>query len=167
MQGTRNIREQRGRSNLGGAPTPPLPWRPWTRGGTILPSRGRPRKKKKKDGGSLPLSPGVAGVPPGQRSGRRSTSIILLPSTPSFSPSMQRCNLSSPCCNLYLNMVLNSIYYFPMIFGYPMMFEAVLSCGLIVILVGMIVYFIHGAVLRCPPSRANVRGPCCRVLQRE
>ena len=33
------------------------------------------------------------------------------------------------------------------------------------ILVGMIVYFIFGAVLRCPPSRANVRGPCCRVLQ--
>ena len=29
----------------------------------------------------------------------------------------------------------------------------------------MIVYFIYGAVLRCPPSRANVRGPRCRVLQ--
>ena len=33
------------------------------------------------------------------------------------------------------------------------------------ILVGMIVYFIYGVVLRCPPSRANVRGPHCRVLQ--
>ena len=33
------------------------------------------------------------------------------------------------------------------------------------ILVGMIVYFIYGAVVRCPPSRANVRGPRCRVLQ--
>ena len=33
------------------------------------------------------------------------------------------------------------------------------------ILVGMIVYFIYGAILRCPPSRANVRGPRCRVLQ--
>ena len=40
-----------------------------------------------------------------------------------------------------------------------------MSYGLIVILVGMIVYFIYGAVLRCPPSRANVRGPRCRVLQ--
>jgi hypothetical protein len=40
-----------------------------------------------------------------------------------------------------------------------------LSYGLIVILVGMIVYFINGAVLRCPPSRANVRGPRYRVLQ--
>ena len=29
----------------------------------------------------------------------------------------------------------------------------------------MIVYFIYGAVLRCPPSRTNVRGPHCRVLQ--
>ena len=27
-----------------------------------------------------------------------------------FVPSMQRCNTSSPRCNLYLNMVLNSIY---------------------------------------------------------
>ena len=29
----------------------------------------------------------------------------------------------------------------------------------------MIVYFIYGSVLRCPPSRANVGGPRCRVLQ--
>ena len=29
----------------------------------------------------------------------------------------------------------------------------------------MIVYFIYGAVLRCPPSRANARGPHGRVLQ--
>ena len=33
------------------------------------------------------------------------------------------------------------------------------------ILVGMIVYFIYGAVLRCPPSCANLRGPRYRVLQ--
>ena len=29
----------------------------------------------------------------------------------------------------------------------------------------MIVYFIYGVVLRCPPSRTNVRVPRCRVLQ--
>ena len=29
----------------------------------------------------------------------------------------------------------------------------------------MIVYFIYGVVLRCPPSCANVRGPHRRVLQ--
>ena len=40
-----------------------------------------------------------------------------------------------------------------------------MSYGLIVILVGMIVYFIYGVVLRCPPSRANLRGSRCRVLQ--
>ena len=40
-----------------------------------------------------------------------------------------------------------------------------MSYGLIVILVGMIVYFIYGAVLRCPPSCANMRAPRCRVLQ--
>ena len=40
-----------------------------------------------------------------------------------------------------------------------------MSYGLIVILVGMIVYFIYGVVLRCPPSRTNMRGPRCRVLQ--
>ena len=33
------------------------------------------------------------------------------------------------------------------------------------ILVGMIVYFIYGAVLWCSLSRANVRAPRCRVLQ--
>ena len=29
----------------------------------------------------------------------------------------------------------------------------------------MIVYFIYGAVVRCPLSRASVRGPRCRVLR--
>ena len=33
------------------------------------------------------------------------------------------------------------------------------------ILVGMILCFIYGAVLWCPPSRTNVKGPRCRVLQ--
>ena len=33
------------------------------------------------------------------------------------------------------------------------------------ILVGMIEYFIYGAVLRCPPSHASVRDSRCRVLQ--
>ena len=47
-----------------------------------------------------------------------------------------------------------------------MMFEYThLSYGLVVILVGMIVYFIYGVVLWCPPSRTDVRDPRCRVLQ--
>ena len=40
-----------------------------------------------------------------------------------------------------------------------------MSYGLIVIFVGMIVYFIYRVVLWCPLSRANVRGPRYRVLQ--
>ena len=40
-----------------------------------------------------------------------------------------------------------------------------MSYGLIVISVGMIVYFIYGAVLGYPPCRTNVRDPRCRVLQ--
>ena len=56
--GTRNIREKRGRYNLGGAPAPPPPWRPWTRGGTLLPSRGRPSNKEEGDlSPSLPVAP--------------------------------------------------------------------------------------------------------------
>mgnify|MGYP005829255121 CR=1 FL=1 len=43
--------------------------------------------------------------------------------------------------------------------------RSVLSYGLIVILVGMIIYFIYGAVLRCATSRTNMRTPRCRVLQ--
>ena len=45
------------------------------------------------------------------------------PSSPTLPPSMERCNTSFPCCNPYLNMVLNAIYYFRMMYGYSMMFE--------------------------------------------
>ena len=81
------------------------------------------RSTKKKKGGSLPLSPGGAGTPPGPSSLQRSTPTTSPPSSPTLSPSMQRCNPSFTRCNLYLNMVLNAIYYFPMMYGYPMMFE--------------------------------------------
>src|SRR3989337_2166884 len=83
---------------------------------------GRSRKKKKK-GGPLPLSPGGAGTPSGPSSRQRSTPTTSPPSSPTLPPSMQRCNPSFARCNLYLNMVLNAIYYFPMMYGYPMMFE--------------------------------------------
>ena len=79
----------------------------------------RSRKKKKKKGGPLPLASGGAGALPGPSS----SATTLLPSTLTFSPSMQRCKRSFTRCNLYLNMVLNAIYYFPMMYGYPMMFE--------------------------------------------
>ena len=47
---TRNKREHKGRSKLGGAPAPLQPWRPWTRGGTLLPSRGE--AKEEEEGGA-------------------------------------------------------------------------------------------------------------------
>ena len=84
---------------------------------------GRRSRKKKKEGGSLPLASGGTGVPPGPSSSPQSTPTTSPPSSPTLPPSMQRCNPSFTRCNLYLNMVLNAIYYFPMMYGYPMMFE--------------------------------------------
>ena len=58
------------------------------------------------------------------------TNSLATVNTNSF-PSMQRCNPSFTCCNLYLNMVLNATYYFPMMYGYPVMLSrSVLSYGL-------------------------------------
>ena len=84
---------------------------------------GRRSRKKKKEGGSLPLASGGTGTPPGPSSSPQSSPTTSPPSSPTLPPSMQRCNLSLTRCNLYLNMVLNAIYYFPMMYGYPMMFE--------------------------------------------
>ena len=54
--GTRNSREQRGKSNLGGAPNPPRPCRPRTKGGTLLPSRGEAKEEEEVGALSPPLS---------------------------------------------------------------------------------------------------------------
>ena len=47
----RNRERQRDRSNLGGALAPPTPWRPWTSGETLLPSREK--VKEEEEGGGL------------------------------------------------------------------------------------------------------------------
>jgi len=52
----RNRRTQRERSNLGGALAPPPPWRPWTRGETLLPSREEVKEEEEGGGLSPPLS---------------------------------------------------------------------------------------------------------------
>ena len=100
-----------------------MPWRPRTKGETLLPSREDVKEEEEGGGLSLSLAYGGTGVPPG-------AIIITAIFTNKFtaiitnsSPSMKRCNPSFTCCNLYLNMVLNAIYYFPMMYGYPMMFE--------------------------------------------
>ena len=53
--GTQKQRErQRDRSNLGGALAPPMPWRPRTRGETLLPSREEV-KEEEDEGPPSPL----------------------------------------------------------------------------------------------------------------
>ena len=84
---------------------------------------GRGSRKKRKKGAPLPLSSGGAGTPPGPPSSPQSTPTTSPPSSPTLPLFMQRCNPSFTRCNLYLNMVLNAINYFPMMYGYPMMFE--------------------------------------------
>ena len=84
---------------------------------------GRRSRKKNTKGPPLPFSSGGAGMLPWPSSSPQSSPTTSPPSSPTLPPSMQRRNLSLTCCNLYLNMVLNAIYYFPMMYGYPMMFE--------------------------------------------
>ena len=61
----RNRERQRDISNLGGALAPPMPWRPRTRGETLLPSREEVKEEKEGGGISPPLASGGTGVPPG------------------------------------------------------------------------------------------------------
>ena len=117
----RNRERQRDRSNLGGALAPPTPWEPRTRGETLLPSREK--VKEEEEGGSLPLASGGAGTLPGAIIITTIFTNTVVIFTNIFITSMQWCNPSFTCCNLYLNMVLNAIYYFPLMYGYPMMFE--------------------------------------------
>ena len=49
-----NRERQRDISNLGGALAPPMPWRPWARGKTLLPSRKKV-KEEEEEGGISPL----------------------------------------------------------------------------------------------------------------
>src|SRR4051812_19699129 len=81
----RNRERQRDRSNLGGALAPPTPWRPWTRGETLLPSREKV-KEEEEGGGSLPLAFGGTGVPPGPSSSPQSTPTTSPPSSPTLPP---------------------------------------------------------------------------------
>ena len=100
-----------------------MPWRPRTRGETLLPSREEV-KEEEDEGAPSPLlfrwrwNAAVATIIINAIFTNNFTAIIT-----NSPPSMQRCNLSLTRSNLYLNMVLNAIYYFPMMYGYPMMFE--------------------------------------------
>ena len=84
---------------------------------------GRRSRKKKKKGGSPPLLPGAPERRRGPSSSPRSTPTTSPPLSPTLPSSMQQCNPSFTRCNLYLDMMLNAIYYFPMMYDNPMMFE--------------------------------------------
>ena len=51
----RNREKQRDISNLGGALAPPMPWRPWTRVETLLPSKEEIKEEEEGGGLSPPL----------------------------------------------------------------------------------------------------------------
>ena len=84
---------------------------------------GRRSRKKKKEGALSPSLPVAPECYRGPSSSPPSSPTTSPPSSPTLPPSMKRCNPSFTRCNLYLNMVLHTIYYFPMMYGYPMMFE--------------------------------------------
>jgi hypothetical protein len=55
-QKQKDTERERERSNLRGPPAPPPPWRPRTRGETLLPSRGEVKEEEEGGGLSPPLS---------------------------------------------------------------------------------------------------------------
>ena len=99
-----------------------MPWRPRTRGETLPPS-WEEVKEEEDEGAPSPLlfrwhqNAAVANIITAIFTNNFITIIT------NSSPSMQRCNPSFTGCTLYLNMVLNAINYFPMMYGYLMMFE--------------------------------------------
>ena len=120
-----NRSEVRGRSNLGRAPAPPPPRRPWNRGGTLLPSRG---EAKEEEGGGC-LSPSLPGASQRRRGNHRVTAIYSKNSVIFTNNSITFPHLysvaHSPATRyiLYLNMVLYVTCYYPMICCHPMMLE--------------------------------------------
>ena len=120
IKATQRTQKQRDRSNLGGALAPPMPWRPRTRGETLLPSREEVKEEEDEGAPSSllfrwPQNVVVAIVITAIFT--NNFTVIITNSSPLYAA------LSLTRCNLYLNMVLNAIYYFPMMYGYPMMFE--------------------------------------------
>ena len=87
---------------------------------------GRRSRKKKTKGPALPLASGGAGTPPWaiiSTAIYTNTSAIFTNISITFPPLSTAIHSPATRCNIYLNMVLNAIYYFPMIYGYPVMFE--------------------------------------------
>ena len=95
-----NAEIERDGSNIEGALAPPPPWKPWTRGETLLPSREEVKEEEEEEeGGPSPLLP----VAP-ERCGGPSSSPRSSPTPPSSSPTspsppplyLQRSTLPQP-----------------------------------------------------------------------
>ena len=114
-----NQRKQRDRSNLGGALAHPMPWRPRTRGETLLPSREEVKEEEEEGGPSPPLlqwcwNAVVATI--------IITAIFTIISI-TFPPLSTAVHSPATCCTLYLNMVVYASYYYPMMCCHPIMSE--------------------------------------------
>ena len=86
----------------------------------------RSRKKKKEEGGSLPLASGGAGTPLRAiiiTAIYTNTSAIFTNISITFSPLSTAVHSPATRCTLYLNMVLYASYYYPMMCCHPMMSE--------------------------------------------
>ena len=122
----RNSERQRDRSNLGGALAPPVPWRPWTRGETLLPSREEVKEEEDKEAPSPLLfrwhrNTAVAIII--ITAIFTNTSAIFTNISITFPPLSTAVHSPATRCTLYLNMVLYASYYYPMMCCHPMMSE--------------------------------------------
>ena len=87
---------------------------------------GRRSRKKKKEGGSLPLASDGTGVPPGAiiiTAIYTNTYAIFTNISITFPPLSTAVHSHATRCTLYLNMVLYASYYYPMMCCHPMMSE--------------------------------------------
>ena len=102
-----------------------MPWKPWTRGETLLPSREEV-KEEEEGGGSLPLASGGTGTPSGAiiiTAIFTNTYAIFTNISITFPPLSTAVHSPATRCTLYLNMVLYASYYYPMMCCYPMISE--------------------------------------------
>ena len=102
-----------------------MPWRPRTRGETLLPSREEV-KEEEEEGGSLPIASGGTGTPPGAiiiTAIYNNISAIFTNISITFPPLSIAVHSTATLCTLYLNMVLYASYYYRMMCCHPMMFE--------------------------------------------